>query len=294
MNAEIKLTRFVSSDASLPDARRQAWPIAILAEGTNIDDNIFVYHVGRPDDPIPGDRFECVASPNQMFEIPKNQGVSLTTQTQIPYYRVNVLEYIARSAEEAEDIWTKVQDEVFWLVKNFNSALTLKATQFATVTSEMVNVTDISMNPPIRVPLSYHPAGIPSVDENGKPFIAAPDALQTGWLPAYTLGESVIKPPGAAYYYNINRDPNLASNWPPKPPFSGNQLHRNGIMMPYDVVWTLTDYTIWWLDFDPRTVAGYQRVGAQTEDWEVPWPADYVSRGNPGAVPNSITLTLFK
>jgi hypothetical protein len=294
MKANIKLTRFVSDDAALPDAKRQAWPVAILAEGINIDDHIFVYHVGRQDDPIPGDRFECVASVNQMYEIPKNQGVSLTTQTQIPYYRSNALEYVARSATEAQEIWLKVVDDAQWLVRNFNAALKLKATQFAEIDEEISVITDISMNPPIRIPLSYHPAGSSGVDGNGKPVIAAPDTLQVGWLPAYVLGPSIIKPPGAAFYYNINRDANLGSNWPPKQPYSGNQLHRNGILMPYDVVWTIDDFTVWWLNFDPATIPGYQRQSPQSNDWGAPWPADYVSRGSPGAVPNLLTLTLFK
>lgn len=293
MEATIKLTRFVSEDESLPLSMRQAWPVQILAEGVNMDDHIFVYHVGSANDPIPGDRFECVASVNQMYEIPKNQGVSLTTQTGIPYYRSNVLDYVARTAVEADEIWQKVQEEVQWLVKNWNSSLKLKAIDFVEITESLITTKDIGMQPPVRVQLSYHPAGTPGTDVNGKPIITTADPNQVGWLPVQLLGLGAPVPPGAKFYYNIARDGSLTSAWPPKQPYSGNQLHRNGIQMPYGLVWVLTENTVWWLDFDPATIPGYLRVGGN-EDWGAPWPIDYVNRSNPGAVSNLIQLTLFK
>lgn len=293
MQATIKLTRFVSEDEALPLSLRQAWPVQILAEGTNMDDHIFVYHVGTPHDPLPGDRFECIASVNQMHEIPKNQGVSLTTQTGIPYYRSNVLDYVARTAVEAEEIWRKVREEVQWLVKNWNSALKLKATDFVEITESLVLSKDLGMHPPVRVQLSYHPAGIPGKDEQDRPVILSPDPQQVGWLPVELAGSGPLVPAGAKFFYNIAKDQNLFSAWPPKQPHSGNQLHRNGIQMPYGLVWVLTDYTVWWMDFNPATIPGYMRVGGD-DDWGAPWPIDYVNRSNPGAISNLIQLTLFK
>lgn len=294
MEAKIRLTKFVSEDESLPLAQRQAWPVTIMAEGDNMDEHIFVYHVGRAEDPIPGDRFECVASVNQMYEIPKNQGVSLTTQTGIPYYRSNILEYVARSADEAEEIWNKVVEEVSWLVKNWNASLKLKAVSSVEISETIVTTLDTGMLPPLRVALSYHPAGTPGTDGDGKPVIVSADPNQVGWLPVSVLGPSSIIPPGAKFYYNITTDAGLSSAWPPREPYSGNQLHRNGIMMPYGLVWTITKDTVWWLDFDPETIPGYVRSNLAPIDWGAPWPSDYISRSNPGLQPNQITLTLFK
>lgn len=294
MEAKIRLTRFASEDEALPLAQRQAWPVTILAEGVNMDEHIFVYHVGKAEDPIPGDRFECVASVNQMYEIPKNQGVSLTTQTGIPYYRSNVLEYVARTAEEAEEIWTKVQQEVEWLVKNWNSALRLKAISSVEISETITTNIDMGMNPPLRLALSYHPAGTPGTDGDGFPIIPSADPNAVGWLPVSVLGPGAVIPPGAKFYYNINVDGGLQAAWPPREPYSGNQLHRNGIMMPYGLVWTITGLTVWWLDFDPATIPGYVRNNSGGADWGAPWPADYVSRENPGLQPNLITLILFK
>jgi hypothetical protein len=294
MEATIKLTKFVSQDENLPDAQRQSWPVQILAEGTNIEDHIFVYHVGTQNDPLQGDRFECVASVNQLYEIPKNQGVSLTTQTGIPYYRSNVLSYVARSASEAQTIWTDVVTEVEWLVKNWNASLKLQAVEFATITETLTETTDTGMNPPVRLMLSYHPAGSASTDGEGKPIIINPDTTQVGWLPVSVLGAGAEVPPGAAFYYNLATDESVSDEWPPKQPYSGNQFYRNGIQMPYGLVWTITDRTIWWMDFNIVDVPGYERLAEQSADWGAPWPQDYVNRSSPGATPNQLALILFK
>ena len=292
MQATIRLTRFVSSDQTLPDAQRQAWPVQLLAEGINMDDHVFVYHVGSVNDPIPGDKFECVASVNQMFEIPKLQGTSLTTQTGIPYYRSNVLEYVARSAVEADEIHTKVAEEIQILIKNWNAALRLKATSILEITEDLTTSRDLSMQPPIRLTLSYHPAGTAGTD-SGKPIITAPDANQVGWLPVELLGVGAVVPPGARFYYNTGADQTFAAEMPAKQPWSGHQLYRNGIQMPYGLVWVLDQRTLWWMDFDPADIPGYRRVGAN-EDWGAPWPLDYVNRSNPGAVSNILHLILFQ
>lgn len=290
--AAIKLTRFPPKTPP-PGPRRTAWPISILAEGTNIDDHIFVYHVGKPDDPIAGDKFECVASINQMQELPKTQGMSLTTTTGIPFYRHNELKFVARSALEAKRIWDEVVNEVHELVENWNASMVLQAAEFAEVSTEVKYSKGFVMTPPMRINLSYHPAGTPVV-VNDKPGIDAPDTGRVGWLPVSLLGVSNTVPPGAVFYYNLTMDQNLASVWPPEVPYEGNQLIRNGLIMPYGVVWTITPEGLWWLDFDPATIPGYQRIDDQEADWGAPWPQDYATPSSPGAVPNILTLMLYK
>ena len=293
MKSTIRLTRLDSDSQELPEALRQAWPVTVLAEGTNMDDHVFVYHVGKADDPIQGDKFECVASVNQMHELPKTQGVSLTTETGIPFYRSNVLEYVCRSAEEAERIWKEVVNQVQMLVRNWNSALRMKGTAFAVISEELATMSDFSMSAPIRRQISYHPAGIAAVAD-GKQIISSPRSSMQGWLPIWAMATSTGRPPGALFFYNLPMDPDLQAQWPLKEPLSGHQLHRNGLCLPYGICWSLTQEGLWWLDFDPISIPGYQRQSPQANDGRAPWPTDYVSPSSPGAVPNLIFLTLFK
>lgn len=267
--------------------------MSVLAEGTNMDSAVFVYHVGKTDDPIPGDKFECVASVNQMFEIPKNQGVSLTIETGIPYYRSNVLDVVVRSAEELERVWEEVKKEVHWLIKNMNAADRMRGTMFAEITDDLVTESVFEMTPPIRKQLSYHPAGTATY-VGGVQGITSPDSSLDGWLPISVAPATIVVPFGAAFYYNIGQDASLQEVWPPKEPFSGNQLFRNGILMPYGVVWTMSKDTIFWHEFDPANIPGYTRLSGQDEDGNAPWPISYVSRTNPGDVSPQIVLTLFK
>ncbi len=293
MLANIKLTRFASDPKAMPASHREVWPVSILAEGVGIDDHIFVYQVGKTEDPIMGDKFECVASVNQLMEIPKDLGTSLTTVTGIPFYRSNILEYVCRSADEAQRIWEEVVKEVELLVKNWDASKNLKGTDFATITSDQTIANTFDMFPPIRKQISYLPAGIAGVSGD-KQIITVADASLDGWLPVSSASPSIRKPPGARFYYNLDRDSALSAVWPPKEPFDGNELLRNGIALPYGVVYVITADTVWWLDFDPATIPGYQRAGWQENDGDAPWPTDFVDRTNPGLVPNMLVLILFK
>lgn len=278
----------------MPDAKRQVWPVSILAEGTGIDPAIFVYQASTSDDPIPQDRFTCVATVNQMYEIPKTQSVSVSTTHGIPFYRSNILEYVVRTADEAERIWQVVQSEVQDLLSNWNSSLSLQATSSTLITGDAITNQPLAMYPPIRKQLSYHPAGTVTT-VNGKQSIVTPNGSLAGWLPANygTTPETV--PPGGAFYYNMAMDPDLYAVWPPLEPLSGNQLYRNGLLLPYGVVYIVNNTTIWWLDFDPATIPGYQRVAGQGgNDGNAPWPLGYVTAANPGPSPNILVLTLFK
>lgn len=410
-----------SQDEALPMSMRQAWPVKVIAEGFGMDDKIFVYHIGQSTDPVTGDRFECIASVNQMHELPADQATTMTNLEGIPFYRTNVLEYIARSATEAESIWKTVVEEVEWLVKNWNSSLSLQVIDTAVISEERTEITTMQMRPPQRIQLSYHAAGIlkpgtepytgpasltvtgfANTDANGvynfvsastnasiysgyykiavyqntagyffvtspasgggdrcdiftsaaswdgatfdmngamlyinydedpetqnwrlasdeltllavqpvvvasspytgdlawhetnKQFIAPGDVTQTGWLSVSQLGPGARVPNGARFYYNIGVDGGLQKHWPPLKPFEGNMLIRNGIMLPYGIAWVLTDETVWWLDFDPATLARYQQFGS-AQDASTPWSTQYVSRSNPGPTPTILTLVLFK
>jgi hypothetical protein len=117
----IRLVRFGNSAASiLPDTKIQAWALSVQATGTGMPGEIFVYHKGSENDPIPGDKFECIASVSQLEEIPKG-----TPTTTIPYYRVSQADFICRSASEADEIWETIKSEVQTLISNFQDTATL-------------------------------------------------------------------------------------------------------------------------------------------------------------------------
>lgn len=292
MKSSIRLHKFVSDPEVLPDAQRTVWPVSILASGLNMDEHVFVYHIGRNDDPIPGDKFECVASVSQLMELPKIQGTTVTLVNNVPYYRSNIVTFYTRSAEEMERIWNEVVAEVELLVRNWNAAERMRGTKFALIEENITSIRDYAMNPPVRKQLVSYPAGLAVTTEVSQE-IANPDATRAGWLPLSVAGPGAIIPPGGKFFYNIQRDPALLSHFPPPEPFSGHMLHKNGLLMPYGVVWAMTANTVWWLDYRPETLPEYARVAGQSADGNAPWPTSYVDPLNPGEVPNLITLTLF-
>ncbi len=292
--AKIALTRYLSESHSaggLP--KQQAWPITIVAVGEDMDSEIFVYHVQKAGDPLEGDIFEAVASPQQMFEIPKTPGAATSEDEQIPYYRRSVLEFLARSSKEAEDIWAKVNEEVEILVRDMNSGNTLLGVERIVYSDETPITEDLQMSPPIRKQLSYHPCGTAgitgSVQRIESPFTPEKD----GWLPISQAPDGFVPPAGAILFYNIDQDEDLKRLFPLRDPVSGHTFLRNGVALPYGVVYTITPKTIWWHEFDPALLPAYDRRPGQVEDLNMPWPADYVNRNNPGVIRPDLVLQIF-
>lgn len=116
----LTLTRStVASEEPVPG--QHTWPLEVTAVSTTEDfpSEIFVYHAAMDDDPLVGDVFECVASLNQLGEIgltPVN-----TEDETIPYYRSDTLTFSCRSAQEAEDLWIKIQADALDLLNNFKA-----------------------------------------------------------------------------------------------------------------------------------------------------------------------------
>ena len=292
MDASIKLTRFAVNPAALPDWQQQAWPLVVTASAFNMPSEIFVYHVGMPGDPIPGDRFECVASVPQLAELPKYQGISVSLVDGIPFYRSSQLEFACRSAKEADDLWQAIIEEVNSLVANYSAFGNLLGVEQVNINGDINNVQATIAKPPSRYQLDYRPAGIPTYVD-GVQGITSPDPTLPGWLPAASADPTWMKPPGAFLFYNIAQDPGLLALWPPNDPVSGHILQRNGMILPYGVVYALTKDTIWWLAFNPALIPGYQRVSPQVQDGNAPWPTDYTSPTSPGAQAPILAITLF-
>ena len=129
----------VSDQGDIYVPSKQVWPLKIVAEGIDgADPYIFVYHIGRqPLDPVQGDIFECVATPNQILEIPVGApGIPADSEIQIPYYRRDVLEFSCHSATEAEYIWLRVQTEVLMLLKNLHASLDLQGSEAVVIADD--------------------------------------------------------------------------------------------------------------------------------------------------------------
>jgi hypothetical protein len=101
-----------------PDTRVPGtYPYRVTCTSTTDHDTaIFVFHARSVDDALPGDQFECVASYQQMQEIPLDEPV-LDGDTPIPYYRKSVVEFYSTDPEEVDDVWAIVQQDARHLLK---------------------------------------------------------------------------------------------------------------------------------------------------------------------------------
>ena len=98
------------------------WPLQVQAISTvpGLASSIFVYHAAMDSDPYQGDSYSCVASTQQMTELPINAATTLEGRV-IPYYRKTTLKFNCRSAAQAEDLWEAVQDATSGLVANWKA-----------------------------------------------------------------------------------------------------------------------------------------------------------------------------
>ena len=89
---------------------------------------IFVYHRGsvNPDTGEFQDIYEAVASPAQMDEIPPDAPYSPDGLTQVPYYRTDLCQFVTRTVEELDELWTIIQEDVADLVDCLNKLATLQ------------------------------------------------------------------------------------------------------------------------------------------------------------------------
>jgi hypothetical protein len=100
---------------------QHVWPLKVTATSNQagLSSKMFVYHAEWGDDPYVGDIFECVASVQQMTEIPEDEPGLGEGENQMPYYRTAELLFHCRSPEEAEDLLEKVQADVKDLLQNY-------------------------------------------------------------------------------------------------------------------------------------------------------------------------------
>ena len=132
----ITLQRLAISQAAFPTTGQQhTWPMRITAtapSGSELDPAIFVYKAMRSDDPWHGDIFECVASAHQMQEL-GTQPRSLENGDYMPFYRRDVLDFHCRSAQEHDDLFSKVCEDVADLCANMDALSLLSVEQTITI-----------------------------------------------------------------------------------------------------------------------------------------------------------------
>jgi hypothetical protein len=92
---------------------------ASVVSDTGLPSEVFVYHVLPTGSDIE-EVFECVASLPQLSEI----GTLPTTEgeTIVPYYRKDSFELDCRSAEEAQEVWEAIREDLQDLLSNYQAA----------------------------------------------------------------------------------------------------------------------------------------------------------------------------
>ena len=288
MTAQITLTRYTVSPNAVPLSNQHCWPITIIASGIGISSSIFVYRAAQKGDPFGGDGFSCVASVNQMYELPEDEGY-VGTERQLPFFRRHKLELFCRSQSEADYIWKVVNEDVASLLDNFNMASALQGTETAVITPDSTTITQPT-NMKTRIQLDYQPAGTATL-VSGTQGVIDPDPTLSGWLPVTAAPGGWVVPNNAVFFYNIAQDSILQAHWPLPSPLDGSELYRNGLLLPYGIAYVITNDTIWWLAFDPAVLPRYERVGS-VQDANAPWPTDYVNRNNLGAVSPQLVLMI--
>lgn len=131
----VDLTRDSLTSIVVPNSVRHVWPIRVTAvsDEPGLSSKIFVYHAEMGDDPYQGDVFECVASVQQMTEIPEDSAGVGEDGNLVPYYRKEVLTFHCRTAEEAESLWGKVKADVRDLLLNHRALQELLTSETVTI-----------------------------------------------------------------------------------------------------------------------------------------------------------------
>jgi hypothetical protein len=123
-----KLTRDETSAADALEDRHQ-WPVRFTALYSEDDTpaKIFVMQQS-PDADLFADSLSCIASAVQMHDLPEDEPSAGS-----PFYRVNVVTKLCRSAKAAEEFIEKVKDAVQDLADNLASAELLSEAEEVTI-----------------------------------------------------------------------------------------------------------------------------------------------------------------
>jgi len=136
--ASIQLTK--ASSNVLSCAEKSMWSLSVTAVGTNIVSEVFVYQAVPVTEPVPGDRYQCVASVLELKSLPVVAGFDKLRKRdgiyQTPYYRTATVTFACYSADELDQTWQTIQDQVQRLVDNYNQWQSLQTQETVTITSD--------------------------------------------------------------------------------------------------------------------------------------------------------------
>lgn len=100
--------------------------VATVSQPETLPAEIFVYHAGMPSQPDQ-DFFSCVASPQQINELPNYRPDSDGLRVS-PFYRQSTATLFCRTAAQAAQVWEDMQMELACLRENWTAANTLSLT----------------------------------------------------------------------------------------------------------------------------------------------------------------------
>lgn len=114
---------------------QQCWPLEVVATSSEagLSSKIFVYHANLDDDAYQGDIFECVASVQQMLDLPEDAAVQENGEYVVPYYRTDRMVADTRHPDDAETLWADVQEDVEDLLKNWRASQALSTLETVTI-----------------------------------------------------------------------------------------------------------------------------------------------------------------
>lgn len=108
------------------------WMMTVECTATDegADNNIFVYHAVASDDPVQGDKYDHVASLEQMFSLPVDAPTTVEgeypTENYKPYYRKSTATLVFYNAVEMEHFWKVVKIDTAHLVAEYKALAKLE------------------------------------------------------------------------------------------------------------------------------------------------------------------------
>ncbi len=126
-----QLTRAASTASDALQHQHQ-WPLRVTA--TDMDDDpamIFVMQAAAPTVADLGDDFSCVASVQQLTELPPTEPGEDSS-----FYRVNTFTLMCRSPELLDEAWFKIKSAVQDLANNINASVALEDVETVTILPE--------------------------------------------------------------------------------------------------------------------------------------------------------------
>lgn len=126
-----KLIRFTTPDQDTL-SQRHHWPIRIDAKKLEgevfVPAKIFVMHQAPPGG-LFGDFFSCVASVQQLEDLPEDE-----PESGVPFYRVASVTQLCRTPEAALEFWDAIKNVTQELQDNLEASSTLSVAEEFTTT----------------------------------------------------------------------------------------------------------------------------------------------------------------